>query len=185
MIRVNFKNWVLFIALLTALFFSTLLIAASPIVVKLKVVTTGGVSALAVEENKNYCKGGKTTSSCIKVTAKTAPFMNFKLENACKGTGYPEYELTGMRISQIAKVWPTADNPLNAVVAKDFKADPDTGEIDFHYGKNKKSSQKLKFKNHNSAVYTVFYEISAAPCDDASNDPDIHLDPEIRNKGKG
>jgi hypothetical protein len=88
-----------------------------------------------------------------------------------------------MRITMIEKVWPTASNPLNSLVAKDFKAEPSTGEIKFHAGKNKKTSRLLKFKDLNSHGYTVFYEITASPCNDASDLPDITLDPEIRNKG--
>ena len=87
-----------------------------------------------------------------------------------------------MRITQVEKVWPTSASPLNATVASDFKADAKTGEIDFRNGKNEKTKKKLKFKNRNSHAYTVFYEITAEHCTKPNVD-DIHLDPEIRNKG--
>ena len=84
----------------------------------------------------------------------------------------------------INKVWPTVDDPLNKKVARDFKADPNTGVIQFPaFGKNKKTPMKLKFKNRNKYAYSVFYEIAAETCDPLSDADDIYLDPEIRNRG--
>lgn len=179
MITINSKRWVRFTAVLGTLFFSTLVFAVPPIVVTLEV----DAGTLQVDTNTSQCTGGDL--DCIDVAIGTAPFIKFLLPDACgPDTGDPQYELTGMRITQIQKVWPTVSNPLNDMIAKDFKADPTTGQIAFHAGKNKKAKDKLKFKNRNSHGYTVFYEITASPCSDSSNDPDIHLDPEIRNKGK-
>jgi hypothetical protein len=179
------RNWTSLSVLVGALFFSTLVIAVPPIKVELSVVTSGGVTKLEVTDNDKPCDGVTTTSDCIVVEENTSPFIIFNLPDACKSDidDAPIYELTGMRIAQIKGDWPTPDNPLNKKIANDFKADPNTGEIDFHYGKNKKKSEKLKFKNRNKHAYTVFYEISASPCDDASDDPDITLDPEIKNEG--
>jgi len=184
MITMKFRNWIVFGVLLGTLCFSTLVMAVPPIKVELKVAVVGGVSELQVADNSKPCDGVTATSPCIVVANKKSPFIIFTLPKACDGGATdPVYELTGMRITQIEKVWPTSGDPLDEKVAKDFKADPNTGEIDFHYGKNKKTNKKLKFKDRNKHAYSVFYEISASPCDDASDDDDIYLDPEIRNKG--
>lgn len=178
MITITRRSSVRFTVFLGALFFSAMVYAVPPINVELT-VTAG--PALEVLNNSAPCSG-VATDPCIEVAAGGKPFIKFKLPDACD-VGGPVYELTGLRITMIDKVWPTAANPLNELVAKDFKADPTTGEIKFHAGKNRKSPKLLKFKNRNSHGYTVFYEITASPCDDASDEPDIYLDPEIRNKG--
>ena len=181
MITTNFKNWVLFAVLLTALLFSTLATAA-PIKVELEVVTpTGGEPELKVKDNEKPCDGIiPSKSSCIIVQAGKTPNMVFELDTACS-TATP-YKLSGFRITLVNKSWPTPANPLNAIVTADFNADPYSGKIDFTAGKNKLKNKKIKFKNHNSRQYTVFYEITAKHCKDSDAD-DIQLDPEIRNKG--
>jgi hypothetical protein len=168
--------------LLVALCFSTLVIAA-PINIELKVVTKDGLTELKVNKNDSPCDNAPSDSACIKVAHGRSPFIIFTLPEACEGKDHPIYKLTGMKITQFEKIWPTRGDPLNSRVAKDFKADPETGEIKFGVIGNDKSSSKLKFKNLNKNAYTVFYEISASPCDDDSDYDDISLDPEIRNKG--
>jgi len=158
------------------------LVTAAPITVELKVETAAGVSELKVDTNSAQCANGPL--ECVEVGVGKSPYIRFVLPGACDaGVDDPEYRLSGMRITQVEKVWPTTGSPLNALVAADFHADPDTGEIDFAVGKNKKGKKILKFKNRNTHAYTVFYEILATHCDANSDADDIHLDPEIRNKG--
>jgi len=185
-----------FAVILGALFYSTLALAVPPIKVELGVVevtdpvTLTVVDTLTVISNDKPCDGTAAGLSCIVVAKGNKPFIVFNLPDACKKDidgnpvdGSPVYELIGMKIAQIKKDWPTPDNPLNKKIASDFKADPETGEINFNYGENNRKPWKLKFKNRNNNAYSVFYKITAAPCDDESNDPDITLDPEIRNRG--
>jgi len=184
MITTKFKSWILFAVLLGALCFSTQVLAAK-ITVELEVDTSSADPVLKVVTgtNTSKCPGGP--EDCIQVTKATSPFIIFNLPNACgSGSGDPQYKLGNLRITLIDKVWPTPDSPLNPKVAADFKADPDSGKIDFDTGNNKKTKKKLKFKNRNKHAYTVFYEITAIHCDDSSDADNIHLDPEIRNKGK-
>jgi len=184
MFTTSFKNWVLFAVLLAVLFFSTLAIAA-PIKVELEVFTpAGGDPTLRVKAgtNSSQCPGGP--DDCIDVGMGKTPYIIFKLPKACDGNiGDPEYKLVNFRITLIEKLWPSPVNPLNSMVATDFNANPATGEIDFSHGKNDKTKKKMKFKNRNSHRYTVFYEITAEHCDPNSDADDIHLDPEIRNRG--
>ena len=185
MITINSRNWALFAVLLGALFFSTVAIAA-PIKVELAVVTTAGVSELKVTDNEKPCDGGPDTSNCIEVAEGKKPFIIFNLPKACgDDTDDPKYKLRNLRISLINKEWPTKADPLNAKVAADFNADPESGNINFDRGDNKKTNKKLKFKDKNQHAYTVFYEITAIHCDESSDADNLHLDPEIRNKGKG
>ena len=171
-----------FAVLLGALFYSTL--AVAKITVVLEVAIVAGVPTLKVVNNGSACDGGAMTSDCIEVPEGDSPFIVFTLPEACGGTaGDPVYKLINLRIAMIKKDWPSHDNPLNPKVAKDFKADPYTGQIDFNSGNNKKTNRKLKFKNRNKHAYTVFYEITAVHCDDDSVEDNLHLDPEIRNKG--
>ena len=184
MITIKSRNWVLFAVLLGALFFSTLAVAA-PIKVELEVDTSSGDPELKVKYNGKPCDSGPATSNCIEVAKGKKPFIVFNLPKACgAGAGDPKYKLRNLRISLINKEWPTKADPLNAKVAADFNADPETGNINFDIGDNKKTNKKLKFKDRNQHAYTVFYEITAIHCDDASDADNIHLDPEIRNKGK-
>lgn len=177
------KNAICILILIAATVFSSLA-AAAPIRVELEVVTTGGVDVLQIKDNPKPCDGVTATSSCIEVAEGKTPYMIFKLKDACEGgSGDPEYALSGFRITQVEKVWPTPANPLNAVVASDFKADPSTGEVNFNSGNNSKTKKKLKFKNRNSNAYSVYYEITAQHCDSSSDADDLHLDPEIRNRG--
>ena len=179
MITINSRNWALFAVLLGGLFFSTVVIAA-PIKVELEVVTTAGVSELKVTDNEEPCDGViPSTSDCILVKA-GKPNMVFKLDTACPGA--PGYKLSGFRITLVHKFWPTPASPLNPLVASDFSADPYSGRIDFNAGNNRLTDKKIKFKNFNSRNYSVFYEITAKHCTDPDAD-DIHLDPEIRNRG--
>ena len=180
MITIKSGNYVLFAVLLGALFFSTATMAKVVVVLELDDPDTPTV--LKIKTNDSKCDGA--ILECIDVPAGNSPYIIFKLPGAC-GTDDddPQYKLASMRITQIQKIWPTLASPLNAVVAADFKADAESGEIDFKNGNNKQTKKKLKFKNHNSHEYTVFYEITAIHCDPDSDEDDIHLDPEIRNKG--
>jgi hypothetical protein len=180
MIKIKSGNYVLFAVLLGALLFSTVTMAK--VVVELELDDPDTPTVLKIKTNDSQCDGG--ILECIKVPHGNSPNIIFKLPGACGiGDDDPQYKLASMRITQIEKVWPTSASPLNAVVAADFKADAETGEIDFENGNNKQTKRKLKFKNHNSHEYTVFYEITATHCDSDSDEDDIHLDPEIRNKG--
>lgn len=178
-------NWVQVAVVLGALCFSTLVVAA-PIKVELEVDTSSGTPELKVKFNDKPCDSGPDTSNCIEVAKNKKPFIIFNLPKAC-GTGAddPQYKLRNLRISLINKEWPTKAEPLNAKVAADFNADPETGSIDFDKGDNKKTNKKLKFKDKNQHAYTVFYEITAIHCDESSDADNLHLDPEIRNKGRG
>lgn len=177
-------NYVRFVVLIMLVCFSTLVIAA-PIKLELEVFTpVGGDPTLRVKagSNTSKCPGGP--DDCIEVGKGKTPYIIFKLLNACDGNaGDPEYKLVNFRITLIEKLWPTPVNPLNSMAATDFNANPDTGEIGFSHGNNVKTKKKMKFKNHNSHRYSVFYEIMAEHCDASSDADDIHLDPEIRNKG--
>ena len=180
MITINSRNWTLFAVLLGVLFFSTVAIAKVEVILGLD--DPDDPTALVITANDSQCDGG--ILDCIEVAPGKTPYIIFRLPDACGGGGDdPQYELVGMRITQVEKVWPTSASPLNGAVASDFKADAETGEIDFGNGKNKQTKKKLKFKNRNSHAYTVFYEITATHCDSASDADDIHLDPEIRNRG--
>jgi len=171
---------------LGVLCFSTLAIAA-PIRVELEVATVGEVDTLKVKNNEEPCDSGPTNSDCIEVGLGRSPYIVFKLPDACdkdEDDAYiVKYKLASMRITLIEKVWPTVGSPLNALVATDLTADPYTGEIDFTVGNNNQQKKKLKFKNRNTHAYTVFYEITAEHCDSSLDADDIHLDPQIRNKG--
>ena len=180
MITIKSRNYVLFAVILGALLFSTVAMAKIEVVLKLDDPDTP--TALKIKTNDSKCNG--TILDCIDVTAGKRPYIIFRLPKACGlEDGDPQYKLASMRITQVEKVWPTSASPLYAVVAADFKADAETGEIDFNNGNNNQTRKKLKFKNHNSHEYTVFYEITAIHCDPDSDEDDIHLDPEIRNKG--
>jgi hypothetical protein len=147
--------------------------------VELKVDDSVTPVVLDIETNDSMCG---TDLRCIKVDLDTKPHMFFHLKQACK-TGGPDYKLKSFRITQIDKFWPSTSNPLNLVVATDFYADPETGYVDLAAGKNKLRNSRIKLKNFNTHEYTVYYEISAEHCDDPTNNADIYLDPEIRNKG--
>jgi hypothetical protein len=180
MTKIYSMNYVRFAVLILVLCFSTL-VAAAPIKVELQVVG----DELKVKVNEKPCDDVTPTSDCIKVAENEKPFIIFNLPKACgDDAGDPKYKLRNIRISLIKKVWPTKNDPLNAQVAADFKADPETGNIDFNSGNNKKTNKKLKFKDLNKHAYTVFYEITAIHCDESSDADNIHLDPEIRNKGR-
>jgi len=170
---------------MTAMCFSTLTSAA--INVNLEVYTAaGGEQALRVAAvgNDSPCGGGSPSNSdCIEVGKGKTPHIFFNLKKACEQDAGgnpigPEYGLTEVRITMVNKVWPSAGNPLNAVVVSDFNANPDTGVVKL----KKKKPWKLKLKNFNSHAYTVFYQITAEHCTDGNAD-DIHLDPQIRNTG--
>jgi len=182
MITINSRNYVLFAVILGALLFSTVAMAEK-IEVILEVDDVDDPTALLIRANDSKCNG--TILDCIEVIKDKKPYIVFKLPNACiAGLGNPQYKLAKMRITQVDKVWPTPTSPLYEVVADDFKAVKNTGYIDFTFGNNEKTNRKLKFKNRNSYEYSVFYEITAEHCTDQAKD-DIHLDPAIRNKGKG
>jgi hypothetical protein len=179
MITTNIKNWMLFAVLLGLLLFSTT--ATAKIEVVLGLDDPEDPTALEIITNNSKCDGA--ILDCIDVPPGNSPFIFFRLPNACgSGDDDPQYQLTSMRITLVEKIWPTVTSPLYSEVADDFKADPNTGYIDFGKGNNEKRKHKLKFKNDNSRAYTVFYEIAAKHCTDGSK-PKIYLDPEIRNKG--
>jgi hypothetical protein len=165
--------------LLGVLLFST--VAIAKVEVELGLDDPEDPTALEIISNDSKCEGA--ILDCIDVTAGSSPFIFFRLPDACgTGGGDPQYKLSRMRITLIEKIWPTTAIPLYDEVADDFKADPDTGYIDFNNGNNKKRKHKLKFKNDNSHAYTVFFEIEAKHCTDNTK-PALFLDPEIRNKG--
>jgi hypothetical protein len=181
MFTINSMNWVRFAILAGALGFSTSVIAAVNVDLELDDPTTP--TALVITANNSKCDGPiGPILDCIKVAVGTKPHLFFKLKNACKKGG-PQYKLSSFKVTQINKVWPTVLNPLNSWVANDFYADPKTGLVDFSagYNKLKADGSMMKLKNFNSHEYTVFYEISAKHCD--ATEPDIFLDPEVRNKG--
>ena len=177
MFTIKSRNWVLFAVLLGTLCFSTLVMAA--VEVELKLDDPANPKALVIESNDSKCNG--TILDCIEVAVNDSPHLFFYLKNACKASG-PQYKLMTFKITQVDKAWPTVGNPLNLWVANDFYADPKTGIVDLSAGKNKLRDAKIKLKNFNTREYTIYYEISAKHCTDNTK-ADIYLDPEIRNKG--
>jgi len=167
------------IIFLSAMLVSSLATAA----IKVELMVDSG--ELKVKSNTGKCNSADADDPCIVVEKGKAPYIHFKLPDACEaGASKPKHKLDSIRITQVDKVWPSPGNPLNATVADDFKADPETGYIKFGGSSNNtKTKKKLKFKNRNSRTYTVFYEITAIPCKDDSDEDDLHLDPEIRNRG--
>ena len=178
MITTNIKNRMLFAVLPGVLLFSTT--ATAKIEVELELDDVDTPTALLIKANDSKCNG--TILDCIEVKKGKRPYIIFKLPEACGADDDdPQYKLASMKITQVYKVWPTPTSPLYAVVAADFKADKNTGIIDFS-GTNVKTNKRLKFKNHNSYEYTVYYKITAKHCTDTTK-PEILLDPAIRNKG--
>ena len=128
-----------------AMMVSSLAMAAK-IKVELEVASSGGVDTLQVKNNGKPCDINNDKDPCIDVAQGSSPFIIFDLPDACDEGG-PNYKLANIRITMIDKDWPTPDDPLNKKVANDFKADPNTGIIQFDSGNNKKTPKKLKFKN--------------------------------------
>jgi hypothetical protein len=166
-------NWARFAIFLAALGFSTLAMAAVQVTLEVK------GSKLVVTGNTAQCAGGPI--DCIDVQQGTKPHLFFNLNGACGNNG-PAYKLTAFRIGMQNKVWPTSSTPLPANIAQDFKANPQTGYVDLSQGNNQLSNNKIKLKDHNSSPYTVYYEVTAAHCTNMTA-PDIHLDPQIKNRG--
>jgi hypothetical protein len=180
MITNNARSLTRFAVLFGVLCFSAT-ISAAPIKVVLEVDTSGAFPVLKAQAGGNTSQCAAGPDDCVDVPKGRTPFIIFKLPHACDGTANdPQYRLTGMRITQVDKVWPSSGNSLNSTVATDFGASRFTGKIQFAAGN--KTDRKLKFKNRNSHAYTVFYEITASHCTLPDED-DLHLDPEIRNRG--
>ena len=134
---------------------------------------------LVVVGNELPCAPGEPLN-CIEVAKGMSPHIFFNLPKACKQDG-PQYRLTGFRITETDKVWPTPENPMTADIAKDFCADRNTGEVDLRYCNNQRKDDRLKIKNFNSFEATVYYEITAVTCADEQDA--IYLDPQIKNRG--
>lgn len=169
----NSMNWTKFAVFLAALGSSTLAMAAVQVELEvkgLKMVVTG---------NNAKCVDGPI--DCIDVKKGTKPNLFFNLNGACGNSG-PAYKLAAFRIGLQNKVWPTPSTPLPENIAQDFNANPQTGYVYLGRDNNQVTDNKLKLKNHNSAAYTVYYEVTAAHCTDMTA-PDIHLDPQIKNRG--
>ena len=134
--------------------------------------------ALYVIDNDARCPDAEI--DCIQTTRGDEPDIFFDLDKACKPDG-PQYKLSQFRIAMAEKQWPNPDFPLPGYAARDFNADPNTGVVDLSAGNNQLKDDRIKLKDSNSDVYTVYYEVQAVPC--AGGDP-IVLDPAVRNTGK-
>jgi hypothetical protein len=166
-------NWARFAVFLAAIGFSTLAMAA----VQVGLQVSG--SKLVVISDNAQCAGGPI--DCIDVQKGTKPNLFFNLNGACGNSG-PAYKLTAFRIGLQNKVWPTPSTALPTDVADDFGANPHTGYVNLSEGNNQLSDNKIKLKDKNGSEYTVYYEVTAAHCTDMTA-PDIHLDPQIKNRG--
>lgn len=173
MITIKTMNWIKFTVALLAFGFSTLAMAA----VQVDLAVQG--SKLVVTGNNAQCSGGPV--DCIDVAKATKPNLFFNLPGACGSQG-PQFRLAAFRIGMQSKVWPTPANPLPANVAADFAANPRTGYVDLNHDTNQLRNDKMKLKNKNGSAYSVYYDITAAHCTDMTAG-DIHLDPEIKNRG--
>lgn len=173
MITIKPITWVRCALVLTALGFSTLVVAA----VQVELQVSG--SELVVTANNAQCTGGPI--DCIEVKQGTNPHLFFNLNGACGNNG-PAYKLTAFRIGLQNKVWPTSSNPLPLNIAQDFGADPNTGYANLGQDDNALRDNKIKLKNHNSSAYVVYYEVTATHCTDMTA-PKIYLDPQIKNGG--
>jgi hypothetical protein len=150
--------------------------ALAAVNIELEVQNRDGSNVLVVTRNNAQCSGGPI--DCIEVKEGTQPHMNFTLKGACNSV---DYALTAFRISPVNKQWPTPDKPLKTTTAEDFCADSESGYIDFMACNNSLSDKKMKLKNFNRFTENVFYEITAANCENPAEE--IFLDPQIRNKG--
>lgn len=139
-----------------------------------------GVANSALYVISNDAKCPDEGIDCIQTTKGDEPDIFFDLAKACKDGG-PQYRLSQFRIAMAEKQWPNPDYPLPAYAADDFNADPNTGIVDLTAGNNQLKDDRIKLKDSNSDVYTVYYEVQAVPC--AGGDS-IVLDPAIRNTGK-
>ena len=136
-------------------------------------------STLTVTGNNAQCSGGPI--GCIDVQHGTNPHLFFNLNGACTHNG-PDYKLTAFRIGLQSKVWPTPSTPLPAHIAQDFSANAQDGYVDLNNSDNSLSDGKIKLKDHNRTAYTVYYDVTASHCTDTGAQ-DIHLDPQIKNRG--
>jgi hypothetical protein len=133
--------------------------------------------ALEVTGNNAQCSDGPI--DCIEVKPGTQPHLFFSLEDACSSSA--NYKLTKFRIAEREKQWPSSENPLSAQIADDFCADANTGYIDFMACNNDLKDKKMKIKDHNRSVTSVYYEVTAANC--SNPEQEIYLDPRIKNGG--
>ena len=174
------KKWPQLAIVLSFAFVPHLAVAA--IDVDLAVNTNLSPPILEIVGNSSKCPDRGL--DCIEVAKYSQPNIRFNLEDACDtASSGPEYKLQEIRISMVDKVWPSSAFPLPPDVASDFNADGATGLVDLNAGKNKRTDDRIKFKNKNSKEYTIFFEITAQHCTNAAM-PAIKLDPSIRNLGK-
>ena len=132
--------------------------------------------ALVVTKNNAQCPGGPI--DCIEVKPGTHPHLFFTLKGACGSTNY---KLTKFRIAEADKQWPSSGNRLNEQIADDFCAVADSGYVHFEICDNDLKNDKMKIKDHNSSVTSVYYEVTAANC--SNPEQEIYLDPRIKNGG--
>ena len=173
MMTIKLMNWTRYAVLLAVFGFSTSAMAAVQVTLKVE------GSKLIVTGNNAQCAQGPI--DCIDVQKGTNPHLFFNLNGACGNSG-PAYKLTAFRIGRQNKVWPTPSTPLPDHIAEDFHANPQTGYVNLGHGNNQLSDNKIKLKDNNRSSYSVYYEVTAAHCTDMSAS-DIHLDPEIKNRG--
>lgn len=132
-------------------------------------------SQLVVTKNNAQCAGGDI--GCIEIQPGTQPHMFFTLKGGCSSG----YKLSNFRISEGYKQPPSSNNPLNANIAGDFCADASSGFVNFSSCDNDLNDSKMKIKNYNRSVVTVYYDVEVANCGNGSDV--ITLDPQIRNGG--
>ena len=132
--------------------------------------------ALVVTRNNAQCPGGPI--DCIEVKHGTQPHLFFTLKDAC---GLTDYKLTKFRIAEADKQWPSSQNPLSVQIADDFCAVADSGYVHFEICGNDLKNGKMKIKDHNRSVTSVYYEITAVNCSNPNDK--IYLDPRIENGG--
>ncbi len=167
------------IPLRSALFFMAMCSSASVLAavnVELEVQNQNGTNVLVVTRNNSQCAGGPI--DCIEIGQGSKPHLYFRMPGACESSGY---RLTEFRIAERNKQWPTPGNPMDAQIASDFCADPSTGYVNFVTCENDLRDSMMKLKDFNRTRATVFYEVTAANCMDASEE--IYLDPRIENQG--
>lgn len=132
-------------------------------------------SQLIVTKNNAQCAGGDI--GCIEIQPGTQPHMFFTLKGGCSSG----YKLSNFRISEGYKQPPGPNNPLNANIASDFCADASSGYVNFSSCDNDLNESKMKIKDYNRSVATVYYDVEVVNCSNGSDA--ITLDPQIRNGG--
>jgi hypothetical protein len=129
-------------------------------------------SQLVVTKNNAQCAGGDI--GCIEIQPGTQPHMFFTLKGGCSSG----YRLSNFRISEGYKQPP---GPLNENIASDFCAEASSGYVNFSSCDNDLSESKMKIKDYNRSVVTVYYDVEAVNCSNGSDV--IVLDPQIKNGG--